>query len=87
VDAESFVSKKYKVAGKTGTAQIPVPGGYDPDRTNATFVGFLPESRKFVMLVKFEEPTRSIFAAETAVPAWMDVAEELANYYRIPVDF
>ncbi|PIS22947.1 hypothetical protein COT49_02560 [candidate division WWE3 bacterium CG08_land_8_20_14_0_20_40_13] len=86
-EAKYFVSKKYKVAGKTGTAQIPVPGGYDPDRTNATFVGFLPESRKFVMLVKFEEPTRSIFAAETAVPAWMDVAEELANYYRIPVDF
>ncbi|MBU1104367.1 penicillin-binding protein 2 [Candidatus Parcubacteria bacterium] len=86
-EAKFFISKKYQVAGKTGTAQIAVEGGYDLNKTNATFVGFLPKSRKFVMLVRFSEPTTSIYAAETAVPAWMDIAEKLALYYRIPYDY
>jgi len=81
-----FVSKKYLVAGKTGTAQIPENGKYDLNKTNATFVGFLPKSRKFVMLVKLEEPEASIYAAETSVPMWMDIAENIAAYYRIPPD-
>ena len=86
-EAKFFVSKKYQIAGKTGTAQIAVDGGYDPDQTNATFVGFLPKSNKFVMLVRFTKPQTSIYAAETAVPAWMDISEKLANYYRIPYDY
>jgi cell division protein FtsI/penicillin-binding protein 2 len=86
-EAKYFISKKYKVAGKTGTAQIPIAGGYDPSKTNATFVGFLPTSRKFVMLIRFKEPKSSIYAAETAVPVWMEVAEKLADYYRIPPDY
>ena len=85
-EAKFFVSKKYLVAGKTGTAQIPLEGEYDPSKTNATFVGFLPKSRKFVMLIKLAEPTASIYASETAVPIWMDMAESLAAYYRIPPD-
>lgn len=85
-EAKYFISQKYQVAGKTGTAQIPVGGKYDPNKTNATFVGFLPKSKKFVMLVKLEEPTTSIFASETTVPVWMGIAESLAAYYGIPPD-
>ena len=85
-EAKYFISQKYLVAGKTGTAQIPIGGKYDPNKTNATFVGFLPKSRKFVMLVKLEEPTVSIFASETSVPVWMGIAESLAAYYGIPPD-
>jgi cell division protein FtsI/penicillin-binding protein 2 len=31
----------YRLAGKTGTAQVPLPagGGYDPYNVNATFIG------------------------------------------------
>ena len=32
----------YLVAGKTGTAQIPIEGHYDPEKTIASFVGFSP---------------------------------------------
>jgi cell division protein FtsI/penicillin-binding protein 2 len=79
-EAKFFVSKKYMIAGKTGTAQVPVKGGYSPDRTNATFVGFLPKYKNFVMLIKLEEPTSpSGYAAETAVPTWMAIADELAG--------
>jgi stage V sporulation protein D (sporulation-specific penicillin-binding protein) len=86
-EAKFFVSKNYKVAGKTGTAQIAIQGGYDLSKTNATFIGYLPSYKNFVMLVKLEEPsTPSGYASETAVPLWMNVAEKLANYYGLAPD-
>ncbi|MEA2020190.1 MAG: penicillin-binding protein 2 [Patescibacteria group bacterium] len=85
-EASFFVLQDWEVAGKTGTAQIPVSGRYDPHKTNATFVGFLPQSKKFVMLVKLEKPSTSIYAAETAVPLWMGIAKELIRYYGIAPD-
>lgn len=85
-EAKYFVFKNYRVAGKTGTAQIPVNGTYDPKKTNATFIGYLPGSKKFSMIVKLEEPHSSTYAAETAVPLWMDIGTELIKYYGIPAD-
>lgn len=85
-EAKFFITGDYKVAGKTGTAQIPVGGKYDPSKTNTTFVGFLSGSKKFVMLVKLEKPSASIYAAETAVPLWMEIAKSLIAYYRLPPD-
>ena len=32
----------YEIAGKTGTAEIPVPGGYHPTLTLTSFAGYLP---------------------------------------------
>ena len=44
--------KGYSIAGKTGTASIPVSGHYDPNQTIASFVGFAPsDNPKFAMLV------------------------------------
>lgn len=86
-EAKYFVSKKFDISGKTGTAQIAVKGGYDATRTNATFVGFFTNTRNFVMFVKLEEPrSPSGYAAETAVPLWMDIAEHLAVYNNIMPD-
>ena len=86
-EAKYFISKKYNIAGKTGTAQVPVSGGYDPYRTNATFVGFFTSYPEYVMLIKLEEPTSpSGYAAETAVPLWMKVAEEIAVYEGLKPD-
>lgn len=77
----------YTMGGKTGTAQIPLEsGGYDPKKTNATFIGFLPSYLNFVMLVKLEQPSSSIYAAETAVPLWMTIAFDLTGYYGIKPD-
>lgn len=85
-EAKFFITGDYKVAGKTGTGQIPVAGKYDPHKTNATFVGFLSRSRKFVMLVKLEKPSASVYAAETAVPLWMEIAKGLIAYWGVPPD-
>jgi cell division protein FtsI/penicillin-binding protein 2 len=77
--------KGYRIAGKTGTASIPVKGHYDPNSTIASFIGFAPaDSPKFVMLVILEKPSSSIYAAETAAPLFFDVAANLLNYYGIP---
>jgi cell division protein FtsI/penicillin-binding protein 2 len=77
--------KGYRVAGKTGTASIPIQGHYDPTQTIASFVGFAPaESPKFVMLVILNRPTASIYGAETAAPIFFDIAKSLFRYYGIP---
>jgi len=86
-ESKYFNLKKYNIGGKTGTAQIARDGKYQPDKTNTIFVGYLTNSKKFSMLVRLEEPTSSTFAAETAVPLWMDAASDLINYYSIPTDF
>src|SRR3989338_3143512 len=76
--------KGFKIAGKTGTAQIPVAGHYDPNKTIASFVGFAPaDDPKFVMLVRFDQPTSSTFGSETAAPTFFEIAKELFNYYKI----
>ncbi|KKU79906.1 MAG: Peptidoglycan glycosyltransferase [Candidatus Amesbacteria bacterium GW2011_GWA2_47_70] len=49
--------KGFSIAGKTGTAQIPVSGHYDADKTIASFVGFAPADQpKFAMLITLREP-------------------------------
>ena len=77
--------KGYRIAGKTGTAQIPVAGHYDPTKTIASFVGFAPADHpKFVMLVTLTEPTVSIWGSETAAPVFFNIAKDLFSYYGIP---
>ena len=77
--------KGYRVAGKTGTASIPVKGHYDPNSTIASFIGFAPvDNPKFVMLEILEKPTTSIYAADTAAPMFFDIARDLLSYYGIP---
>jgi cell division protein FtsI/penicillin-binding protein 2 len=74
----------FSVAGKTGTAQIPVAGHYDAEKTIASFVGFSPASNpKFVMLVTLKEPKSSQWASETAAPLWYSIAKELFPYLGI----
>ncbi len=83
-EAKFAKPKGFQIAGKTGTAQIPVAGHYDPTKTIASFVGFAPvEDPKFVMLVRFTEPQSSIFGAETAAPTFFTIAREIFSYYGI----
>lgn len=76
--------KGYKIAGKTGTAQIPVAGHYDATKTIASFVGFAPANNpRFAILVKYDEPSSSIYGAETAAPTFFAIAKDLFTYYGI----
>jgi len=83
-ESRVFAPKGYRIAGKTGTAQIPVSGHYDPNKTIASFVGFAPaDDPKFVMLVRFTEPTSSPFGSETAAPTFFEIAKGIFDYLRI----
>lgn len=77
-------TKGYRVAGKTGTASIPIQGHYDPNQTITSFVGFAPANDpKFVMLVVLNKPTTSIYGSETAAPIFFQIAKDLFSYYNI----
>ncbi|MGE5690704.1 MAG: peptidoglycan D,D-transpeptidase FtsI family protein [Pseudomonadota bacterium] len=61
----------YYVAGKTGTAQKPEPGGgYSSTRYVASFVGFVPATKpRLVVLVNVDEPPRALRGGGGAAPA------------------
>jgi cell division protein FtsI/penicillin-binding protein 2 len=75
----------YKIAGKTGTAQIPSKDkkGYEEGKTIHTFVGFGPmPNPKFSILVKLDAP-KALYAESTSVKAFHAIAEELVQYYHL----
>lgn len=66
------------VAGKTGTAQIPIEGHYDAEKTIASFVGFYPANNpQYTMLVTLRDPKTSPWGSETAAPLWFAIAKQL----------
>jgi len=75
----------YRIAGKTGTAQIPKGGGYEEGPSIGTFVGFGPvEDPKFVMLTRIDRPKDVQFAESSAAPLFGDIASFLLNYWQVP---
>lgn len=77
----------YRIAGKTGTAQIPTAYGYHPTDTIASFVGFAPaDDPQFAILVRLERPTASPWGTQTAAPTFRAIAERLFVYLQIPPD-
>ncbi len=77
----------YRIAGKTGTAEIPTAVGYHPTDTIVSFVGYAPaDDPDFIVLVKLDRPKASRWAAYTAAPAFRDIAQRLLVYRQIPPD-
>jgi cell division protein FtsI/penicillin-binding protein 2 len=65
----------YTVAGKTGTAAKPEPGGYSTSRYVASFVGVVPaRSPRLVILVSIDEPQTAIWGGVVAAPAFSEIA-------------
>lgn len=79
--------ESYTVAGKTGTAQKPLPGGrgYDPVDHIATFVGFLPAERPRVLVaVVIDSPQGSAWGGIVAGPVFREICQSLVTYLGIP---
>ncbi len=77
----------YRVAGKTGTAQIPTYGGYDPRWTIASFAGFLPaDDPRLVILVKLDKPQTSEWGSQVASPVFASVAKQSVALLGVPPD-
>ncbi len=86
-EADQAIVPGYRIAGKTGTAQIPIPGGYDPERSIASFIGWGPvDDPRFVVLVILDRPSTSIWGSETAAPVFASLAQRLVVLMDIPPD-
>lgn len=83
-EARRIIPHGMRIAGKTGTAQVPIAGHYDPNKTVASFIGYGPvDNPRFVMIIKYTEPTSSPYAALTAEPTFFDIAKDLYGYFGL----
>ncbi|MBA3537953.1 MAG: penicillin-binding protein 2 [Tatlockia sp.] len=78
----------YRVAGKTGTAQIAGKNGYDKHRHIASFVGIAPVSDpRLVISVVIHEPTKNgYYAAAVAAPLFAQVMSGALRILDVPPD-
>ena len=77
----------YRIAGKTGTAEIPSPNGYVSNVTNASFVGWGPvDDPRFIVYIWFEKPTSDIWGSTVAAPVFKEVLGKLVVLMDIPPD-
>ena len=76
----------YTIAGKTGTAQIATPIGYEDGASIATFIGFFPaDDPQVIILIKLDRP-KDYWGSQTAAPAFASLAQRLAILLEIPTD-
>lgn len=86
-ESSSALLPGYRMAGKTGTAQIPTDLGYDETQTNVSFIGWGPvDDPQFMVYVWLQRPTSSIWSSETAAPVFSQVAEQTVILLNIPPD-
>jgi cell division protein FtsI (penicillin-binding protein 3) len=73
----------YVVAGKTGTAQKAIPGGYSTTRYVASFIGFVPARHpRLVVLVVVDEPSVH-YGGTVAAPAFEKIASFALQHLEI----
>jgi cell division protein FtsI (penicillin-binding protein 3) len=74
----------YQLAGKTGTAQVPIPGGYSKTQYVASFVGFAPAKHpKLLVAVMVDQPKGEIYGGQVAAPAWREIVNYALGYLKI----
>ena len=76
----------FTVAGKTGTAQKPGPGGYSR-KYFSSFIGFFPaDDPELCISVVLDDPKHGYYGADVAVPVFKNIAERAARYLAIPME-
>jgi len=76
--------KNYRIAAKSGTAQIPIAGKYIEGKTIGSVIGFAPaDNPQFLVLVKLNEPQANPWGANTAGPIFFKIMRGLLIYYGI----
>ncbi|MGA2471296.1 MAG: penicillin-binding protein 2 [Solirubrobacteraceae bacterium] len=76
----------YTLAGKTGTANIAIPGGYSDTRYVASFIGFAPaQDPKIELAVIVDQPSDgAIYGTDAPAHAWQTIMEWALRYLKIP---
>jgi cell division protein FtsI (penicillin-binding protein 3) len=74
----------YEVAGKTGTAQKPLPtGGYGNSHI-ASFAGIAPADRPQIVILVTLDEANPIWGGSTAAPTFKTIAEYALRYLGVP---
>jgi len=75
----------YRVAGKTGTAQIPAVGGYARHAYLPSFVGFAPVERPVIVgVVAIDEPQgMAYYGAQVAAPVFGTLVRQVLLYLGV----
>ncbi len=77
----------YRLAGKTGTANIAGPDGYDKDRVVSSFVGVAPVSNpEIVVAVVIRDPKEKHLGGVVAAPLFAKVMAESLRLLAISPD-
>jgi cell division protein FtsI (penicillin-binding protein 3) len=75
----------YTLAGKTGTAEKAVSGGYSKTAFVASFIGFAPaRNPRLLVAVMVDEPQGQIYGGLVAAPAFEKIVSFALPYLRIP---
>lgn len=87
VESSAALIEGYRVAGKTGTAEIPTPYGYTSSVTNASFVGWGPvDDPRFLVYIWLAKPKSSPWGSVVAAPVFKQVVERLVVLINLPPD-
>jgi cell division protein FtsI/penicillin-binding protein 2 len=78
----------YTLAGKTGTSQVAIDGGYSESKFIASFVGFAPaaDPRLLVAVVVNQPQGGNYYGGTVAAPAFGEIAKFALPYLEIPPD-
>lgn len=79
----------YRIAGKTGTAQVPDPdtGGYHTEHFIASFIGFAPaDDPQITLVVAVENPKNSHYGGVVAAPIFKGIMEKVLFYLGVPAE-
>ncbi len=77
----------YRVAGKTGTAQMPNPKTrtYYKNRYLSSFIGFAPANDpRLALVVIVENPRKHTYGGVVAAPIFKSITEKVLFYMQIP---
>lgn len=77
----------YTVAGKTGTGEIPGPGGYVPGDYVSAFIGFFPADQPEVCIaVTLVKPRNGYYGGRVAAPVFRQIGELVGQYLKLRPD-
>ena len=83
--AEEAQVEGYTLAGKTGTAEKAIPGGYSKTDFIASFIGFAPaRNPRLLVTVMVDTPRGSYYGGVVAAPAFEKIVSFALPYLRIP---
>jgi cell division protein FtsI/penicillin-binding protein 2 len=75
----------YKLAGKTGTAQVAENGTYSETKYVASFIGFAPaQDPQLLVSVIVDQPQGDIYGGAVAAPAFGQIAAFALPYLGVP---